>query len=142
MRHAVAIAAIAALAACAPPKAPVPPEAALTAPAGWRTTAPTADSMVAADWWKNFGDPVLANVVQTALAHNDDIAIAAARVAEARGQFRLAHAQLLPNIGAGAQLSREASINPGFGVPQTQTAGAGAIQISYDADLFGRLADS
>jgi NodT family efflux transporter outer membrane factor (OMF) lipoprotein len=100
------------------------------------------NEMPAADWWKTFGDPALAKIVETALAHNDDIAIAAARVAEARGQFRLAHAQLLPDIGAGAQISREATINPGFGVPESLTAGAGAIQISYDADLFGRLADS
>ena len=43
---------------------------------------------------------------------------------------------------APGRTAREASINPGFGVPDTQTAGAGAIQISYDLDLFGRLADS
>jgi NodT family efflux transporter outer membrane factor (OMF) lipoprotein len=142
MKRIFAIAALAALSACAPSKAPVPPEAALTAPAGWRGGVPGSDAALAADWWKSFGDPVLAKVVETALTHNDDIAIAAARVAEARGQFRLARAQTFPNIGAGAELSREASINPGFGVPDTQTAGAGAIQISYDLDLFGRLADS
>ena len=141
MKRAPVIALLAALAACAPDKTPVPPEAAISAPANWRGMS-AGNGTVASDWWKSFGDPVLAKVVETALAHNDDIAIAAARVAEARGQFRLAHAQTLPNIGAGAQLSREASINPGFGVPDTQTAGGGAIQISYDLDLFGRLADS
>ncbi|HEX4636576.1 MAG TPA: efflux transporter outer membrane subunit, partial [Rhizomicrobium sp.] len=141
MRRTVTMALLAMLAACAPPKAPVPPDAAVNVPTAWRGGAP-AGAAIAAGWWKSFGDPVLAKVVDTALEHNDDIAIAAARVAEARGQFRLAHAQLLPNIGAGAQLAREASLNPGFGVPDTQTAGAGAIQISYDLDLFGRLADS
>jgi len=142
MKRILAITILAALCACAPPKSPVPPDAALSPPIGWRGGAPNAGATVAADWWKSFGDPALAKAVETALAHNDDIAIAAARVAEARGQFRLARAQSWPNIGAGAQIAREASINPGFGVPDTQTAGAGAVQISYDLDLFGRLADS
>ncbi|HET7085398.1 MAG TPA: efflux transporter outer membrane subunit [Rhizomicrobium sp.] len=142
MRRVFAIAALAMLSACAPPKAPVPPDAAIAAPAGWRNGASNADAAVAIDWWKSFGDPSLAKMVETALAHNDDIAIAAARVAEARGQFRLARAQELPNIGADAQFARDASINPGFGRPETQTEGEGAIRISYDLDLFGRLADS
>jgi NodT family efflux transporter outer membrane factor (OMF) lipoprotein len=142
MKRTLAFSLLTALAACAPDKAPVPPQAAIAAPLAWRGGTASGDAAIATDWWKGFGDSALAQAVETALAHNDDIAIAAARVAEARGQFRAAHAQLQPNIGAGAQLSREASINPGFGVPDTQTAGGGAIQISYDLDLFGRLADA
>ncbi|MDB5734616.1 MAG: transporter [Alphaproteobacteria bacterium] len=129
------------LAACAGPKADVPPQAAVTPPPAWRGTA-ASDGVVAAGWWQAFGDPVLTRMVETALADNDDIAIAAGRVAEARAQFRLAHAQSLPSIGAVAEGGRDREINPGFGVPETQNAGEGEIQISYDLDLFGRLADS
>src|SRR4029077_15185456 len=35
---------------------------------------------------------------------------------------------------------RDRDINPGFGVPETQTTGEGEVAISYDVDLFGRLA--
>ncbi|HEY2010655.1 MAG TPA: efflux transporter outer membrane subunit [Rhizomicrobium sp.] len=130
-----------ALAACAGPKADVPPEAAVHAPEGWRgQNATTGEVLVG--WWSSFGDPVLARVVETALANNDDIAIAVARVAEARAQFRFARAQTFPDIGSVAAAGRDRDINPGFGVPETQTSGEGLIQISYDTDLFGRLADT
>jgi len=129
------------VAACAGPKADVPPEAAVQAPEGWRGPG-TAMGEVSAVWWSGFNDPMLARVVETALANNDDIAIAAARVAEARAQFRLAHAETLPNVGSEAVLERDLSINPGFGIPQIQTDGEGIVQISYDTDLFGRLADT
>jgi NodT family efflux transporter outer membrane factor (OMF) lipoprotein len=119
----------------------VPPEAVVHAPEGWRSLG-TAMGEISAVWWGGFSDPVLARVVETALANNDDIAIAAARVAEARAQFRLARAETLPNVGAETVLERDLSINPGFGIPQTQTDGEGIVQISYDTDLFGRLADT
>jgi NodT family efflux transporter outer membrane factor (OMF) lipoprotein len=133
--------ALLALGACAGPKADVPPEAAVGAPAAWRGGAAGAGE-VTADWWRGFNDPALSRIVETALANNDDIAIAATRVAEARAQFRFARAQMFPNVGAGAGIERGANINPGFGVPDTQTDGEGAVQISYDMDLFGRLSDT
>ncbi len=141
MRYLLFPALLLAIAACAGPKADVPPEAAVHAPDGWRGQS-TATGDVLASWWSGFDDPVLARVVETALANNDDIAIAAARVAEARAQFRFARAQTFPDVGTEAVIERDRSINPGFGVPEIQTDGEGIIQISYDADLFGRLADT
>ncbi len=123
------------LGACAGPKADVPREAAVIAPAAWRGgTAAAAE--VTAGWWRGFNDPALGRIVETALANNDDIAIAVARVAEARAQFRFAQAQTLPNVGAGAGIARDRDINPGFGIPEEQTAGEGEVEISYDLDLF------
>ncbi len=116
MKRGIAIAGLLLLGACAGPKADVPREAAVTAPASWRGGAATA-AAVTADWWRGFNDPALGRVVETALANNDDIAIAVARVAEARAQFRFARAQTLPNIGAGAGIARDRDINPGFGIP-------------------------
>src|SRR5271156_1367651 len=126
---------------CAGPKEPSPKEAALSPPLNWRSDGTTSGN-VNPGWWQGFGDPILNQVVETALARNDDIAIAVQRVAEARADFRIAHAQLLPDILAGAGLDRDRSINPGFGIPQTQTEGEGQIEISYDIDLFGRLSDT
>ena len=39
-------------------------------------------------WWTIFGDPTLDALIDEALAHNTDVAVAAARVAEARAQAR------------------------------------------------------
>jgi outer membrane protein, multidrug efflux system len=129
------------LSACAAPKAAVPPEAGVRAPIAWRGGASTAIELEAG-WWRGFGDPVLSRIVEVALNDNEDIAIAAGRVAEARAQFRLSRAEMFPNIGSGAEIDRSRSINPGFGVPEIQTDGGDQIEISYDLDLFGRLADS
>src|SRR5262249_47167328 len=95
---------------------------------------------VTATWWDAFGDPALTRVVATALANNTDLHLAVARVEEARGQFHLANAQLLPNISAQAGGGRERGVNPGFGTPDLQTEGQGKLLLSYDLDLFGHLA--
>jgi NodT family efflux transporter outer membrane factor (OMF) lipoprotein len=97
-------------------------------------------TQVAATWWDAFGDPALTRAVATALANNTDIYLAAARVGEAQGQFHLASAQLLPNVSAQGSGGYERSVNPGFGIPEIQTAGQGGVSFSYDLDLFGQLA--
>ncbi len=97
---------------------------------------------MSAAWWEVFGDPVLTRMVETALAHNVDIALAAERVAEARGQFHLAQAQRWPNVTGDAEGGRQRDVNPGFGIPENQTAGQAEVSIAYDLDLFGRLSEA
>ncbi len=126
------------LAGCAGPRPPLPREVAITPPQAWRGQA-AAGGELSSDWWKAFGDPALTQVVQDALAHNDDIAIAAERVEEARAQFRLAQAQRLPDVAGGVEGGRERDVNPGFGVPEKQSFGGGVVDATWDLDLFGRL---
>jgi len=141
MKRAVLLSALL-LAGCADPKAPVPPEAAVTAPITWRNAVRASDADVDIHWWHSFNDPLLTQIVETALQNNDDVAIAAARVAEARAEFRYARAQLWPSIGFSGGGGRDRDVNPGFGVPEQQTTGEAEIGISYDLDLFGGLKDS
>lgn len=129
------------LAGCAGAKPQLPPKASVAPPAAWRENQDSADD-VPMDWWRTFGDSALTAVVESALDNNVDIALAASRVSEARAQFRLARAQGLPNIDFAAEGGRDRDINPGFGVPELQTAGEGELQASYDLDLFGRLRDT
>jgi multidrug efflux system outer membrane protein len=127
---------------CAGPRPALPTAASVTPPAGWQTALPaTTLTAVTANWWQGFRDPFLTRVVGAALANNSDIAIAAARVSEARAQFRLAHAQLLPTLGAAAGGDRERFVNA-FGTPTYQTAGKAELSASWDLDLFGRLANA
>lgn len=141
MKHALPFCCLALLAACAGPR-PVPPPAATVAPPeGWRGGA-AAPAAIDPAWWKNFGDPALAAIVDKALAGNSDIQIAAARVMELRGRLHLARAQQGINVRGLAQGARERDVNPGFGIPEEQTAGEVEISIAYDADLFGRLSSS
>lgn len=131
-----------ALAGCGAGERPATPgSAAIGTPASWRD-GPGSDAAIASDWWKGFGDPTLGAIVDRALAHNPDVAIAAARVAEADAQFRLARSQQLPSIGGTiGGLARDRSVSP-FGRPEEQSAVQPMLSASYEVDLFGRLAQA
>ncbi|MEM4987210.1 efflux transporter outer membrane subunit [Collimonas sp. H4R21] len=136
----IALLLVVALAACAGPR-PAPPLAAdVVPPAAWRDD-PALGSELAAGWWQGFGDPVLTRIVETALANNLDVAVSAARVEAARAQFRLSEAQRLPNLAGSLGGGRQRDVSP-FGKPETQTAGQAELSVSYDLDLFGRLASA
>jgi NodT family efflux transporter outer membrane factor (OMF) lipoprotein len=128
-----------ALAACAGPHietAAVPP---VVPAATWRTdVGPTAP--LDRDWWHAFGDPVLAGLVDRALADNLDIAIAAARVREARAQERAVRAAFFPTLDAEAGAFRAREVSP-VGTPGEQTAAQPQLLAAYEVDLFGRIAD-
>jgi len=124
------------LAACVPNTPPRPAGSEVAPPAEWRTLLgpqATIDPL----WWQRFGDPVLTNLIQMALANNSDIAIAAARVREARAQERLARAALFPSLGLGGGVTESRSLN-GLGQPVEQTTAQPLFQASYELDLFGR----
>ena len=140
MRPLPACLAVVLLAGCAGPRPPAPSTAVVSPPTQWRTP-PDPGAAVEAGWWASFGDPALSAVVETALARNTDIAIAATRVEEARAQFQLAQAQRLPNLTGAAGGGRQRNVSP-FGQPQEQTNGQAQLSIGYDLDLFGRLANA
>ncbi|MES2072565.1 MAG: efflux transporter outer membrane subunit [Pseudomonadota bacterium] len=137
------LAALTLCAGCAGPRQDKPREADPPLPAQWRdggTESPSAPSAPSAEgnWWSAFGDPALPQLVERALARNDDLAIAAARVMEARALSSLARAQQLPALDASLAAARQADVSP-FGQPRTQNEGQAELRLSYDLDLFGRL---
>jgi NodT family efflux transporter outer membrane factor (OMF) lipoprotein len=138
MKHALALLLALVLAACAGPRPSAPADSGVDAPAAWRTT-PASTGTIDATWWRGFGDPILAQVVEKALQNNVDIALAAQRVEEARAQFRLADAQLTPSVVAVVEGARSRSLNA-FGRPVIQSAGQASLELSYEIDLFGKLA--
>jgi outer membrane protein, multidrug efflux system len=125
------------LTACAGPRPETPKAAALPVPAVWRANPPSGDA-VTREWWQGFDDPVLTHLVEMALAHNDDVSIAAFRVIEARAERAGARSLLLPAVEFGALGARQRIVSP-FGTPWEQTEGGYTLEVSYDADLFGRL---
>ncbi len=129
-----------ALAACAGPHTPTVAVAPLAPNAGWRTdTGPTAP--IDRAWWESFGDPVLVKLVDAALQNNVDIGIATARVREASAEVKAARASFFPTINAGVAGSTDRELSP-FLTPAEQTSGEPQVSISYEVDLFGRIADT
>ena len=128
------------LAACAGPKVKTADIAPVQPAAAWRTDA-GATAPIDAQWWTRFGDPTLIALIDKALAHNSDIAIAAGRVREARANVQLARSQLFPTLDFVGAVGRSRSVSA-FGTPLQQTFEQPQLQVAYEVDLFGRLADT
>lgn len=127
------------LAGCSLAPREAPPELAL--PAGWNDPAlGAASAPPAADWWRQFGDPVLDGLIAQALEHNLDLALAAARIEEARAQLGASRAEQWPTLDAQADASRQhsgsSSLSNGGGLRELYSV-AGVL--GYELDLFGRL---
>ena len=135
----VALATLVVLVGCAGPRPKAPLDAKVEPPATWRTTPDHPGPELSATWWDAFGDPGLTRVVAAALADNDDVKIAAARVEELMGQAAFARAQRMPEVDGAVVYQRDRSINPAFGIPQVGNATEPVVTFSFDADLFGRL---
>ncbi len=124
------------LAACVS-QGPPGADASIAPPDRWRTdTGPVAP--VDRYWWRQFGDPVLNDVVETALAHNDDLAMATARVAEARASERVGRAGLMPQVAVGAIGGGVRDIGASD-TGETEWLARPLFIASWEADLFGRL---
>jgi multidrug efflux system outer membrane protein len=63
----------------------------------WKIAEP-ADDKSRAPWWKIFGDPQLDAYIAQAQAGNQDLRVAAARIAEARGMDRVAASDFYPHL--------------------------------------------
>ena len=108
-------------------------------PAAWPQS--QAQARIAPDWWRAYGDPVLDRLMEEALAHNRDLALAAARIEEARANLGLARADQFPSVELGAEAARsrmsergvqpapDGAVNNAYGV---------TLQMAYEVDLWGR----
>ena len=63
----------------------------------YRQATPAGESVANVAWWDLFQDPVLQDLIRTALEENRDIRVALARIAEARAQAGFARADLYPH---------------------------------------------
>ena len=91
-------------------------------------------------WWRLFGDAILTRIVEDALTANAEVRLALARVKEARADAGYTRADLLPQIGARAQASRDrssASAPGAFGESSTSTYYQVGFDSSWEVDLFG-----
>jgi len=96
----------------------------------------SADAQVDQRWWSHFQDPVLENLVRDALAGNKTLAIARARVEEARAGRLQAQSALAPQVNATASSARG---NQGLLTnDKAVTVNQAAISAAWEVDLFGR----
>lgn len=96
------------------------------------------------DWWSQFGDPVLDQLVRQALDRNLEILVQTARVEEFRARLGLAQAERLPTVAGQAGVSRERLSGAAAGIPGLNPGTSNLFSIAgllhYEIDLWGRLA--
>jgi len=98
---------------------------------------PNAASPVIADrWWAQLGDPRLTQLIDDALAKNNNLAVAALRVQQARLQAGLSASAQLPQFSASANVNQSRILGES-GTQRSQSLNA---SVSYQLDLFGKLA--
>ncbi|HEU5079788.1 MAG TPA: efflux transporter outer membrane subunit [Opitutaceae bacterium] len=90
-------------------------------------------------WWKLYDDPALTALIERALAQNQDLVAAAARVDQARAAAGLARSAFFPSVQVDAAASRGRSLDTLY---QTTNYINVPLTASYELDLWGRVRNS
>jgi outer membrane protein, multidrug efflux system len=96
------------------------------------------DSAATLRWVDLFGDPVLRQLVDTALKQNRDVRTAIAVIDEFRARYRATRGGLLPELTANGQAGRNALVFGPFGV-QTFNVYQATANGRWELDFWGRL---
>ena len=92
-----------------------------------------------ARWWLAFHDPRLNGLIDNALRHNPDLAIAAARLKEARATLMGDEAQQYPKLNASALAARaKLPDSIGLGGDNPMNLYSSSFDASWELDLFGQ----
>ena len=90
-------------------------------PETWRIDYKAASEVSNTRWWQQFQDPVLVQLIGTALLENKDVRIAAARMQEFAARIEIAQSGFLPQIGYDSGISRNRTSRNAFGsLPDNQ----------------------
>ena len=106
-------------------------------------TSPGADASSTGDvtvWWRKFNEPKLNSLIARALDANQDLKIAASRVAEAKAARTIARADFFPQVTSGGGATRsqtsEGASQQGLG-GQTSNFFNLNLDASWEPDIFG-----
>jgi outer membrane protein, multidrug efflux system len=112
-------------------------------PQEYRAPAPQqaaqASSLGNEQWWQVYQDPVLTQLIHTAIAQNYDVRIAAARVLEAQAQVGITRANQLPSANVGADVFSQQNAKVTSLFPAYQVNG-GELNLSviWNLDFWGK----
>lgn len=113
-------------------------------PEAWRVAPAEAADLANVEWWHAFGDPQLDEHIETALAANKNLLIAAQRVERYASRLQISQADTLPTAGYTAGASRELrsqerpnGLRPGESPYVSNYELGGGIQ--WELDLWGRV---
>jgi outer membrane protein, multidrug efflux system len=90
-------------------------------------------------WWEVFQDPVLQQLIRTAIEQNYDLRIAASRVLQAQAQLGVTRANQFPTVNAGTDVSsqRNPKISGSFPSYEART-GEVDLSVVWNLDFWGK----
>src|SRR5438309_706957 len=116
---------------------------AVNVPQEYRTPEPQlatqASSLGNEQWWQLYQDPVLTQLIHTAIAQNYDVRIAAARVLEAQAQVGITRSNQFPSASVGADIysQQNAKVTKVFPACQVN-AGDLNLSVIWNLDFWGK----
>lgn len=115
----------------------VRPEVAV--PQQWQDSTVTGSSIASKEqWWRDFGDPTLSELIERALTTNNNLAAATIKVKRAQLSSRLTDTNLTPAVSASVSSSLSRDLD---NRRDTKSSGA-TVAASYELDLWGKLASA
>jgi multidrug efflux system outer membrane protein len=114
----------------------VPPD--MTAPKAYRTEIMPAASADDLQWWSLFDDPVLYELVTTALDNNKDVLIAVSRIAEARASLGFTRADQFPRLDIDGGANRGTFQGGARSEDTNYFAYIGGV-LSWEIDFWGKF---
>ncbi len=113
-------------------------EPVVAAPESYRTQVMPSDAANDLKWWALFDDPLLYDLVTTALENNRDLKIAVSRIEQARAVLGFTRADQYPSVdvGAGAQAG---NFNGGSRSPNNTSTLYLAAPLNWEIDFWGKF---
>lgn len=116
---------------------------AVDVPQEYRAPAPQeasqASSLGNEQWWQVYQDPVLTQLIHTAIAQNYDVRIAAARVLEAQAQVGITRSNQLPSASVGADVFSQQNAKVTKLFPAYQVNGGDLnLSVIWNLDFWGK----
>jgi multidrug efflux system outer membrane protein len=116
---------------------------AVSLPTDYRAAAPAQNDSAASlgneKWWEVYQDPVLAQLIHTALQQNYDVRIAATRVLEAQAQLGITRANQFPSASVGAGVSSQQNAKVSSQFPNYEVnAGQLNLSVIWNLDFWGK----
>jgi outer membrane protein, multidrug efflux system len=116
---------------------------AVDVPQEYRASAPQqsaqASSLGNEQWWQVYQDPVLTQLIHTAIVQNYDVRIAATHVLEAQAQVGIARSNQFPSASVGADIYSQQNAKVSNVFPAYQVnAGQLNLSVIWNLDFWGK----
>src|SRR5690349_24924186 len=115
----------------------------VSVPTAYRSAMPDQPAAAASlgneKWWDVYQDPVLTQLIHTALQQNYDVRIAASRVLEAQAQLGITRSNQFPSASVGADIFSQQNAKTSNQFPPYQVnAGQLNLSVIWNLDFWGK----